>query len=91
MAHKCIYPGCVAEGRNQIGVRLRKYPGPDNVWTQDTGAWVCDHHARQGMSLDIRVGMIGELKLNVHVSHEGSEPIQRITDIDPAKLPPPAQ
>lgn len=52
--HKCMMFGCLAEGVYQLGLRLRKYPGPDNVWTHDTGAYLCETHAHS-LAIDVDV------------------------------------
>src|SRR4051812_44268839 len=56
--HKCIVPGCAAEGRNRLGVRCRiahDRAAPiagkgktDALWSPDADAYVCDAHAVGG-------------------------------------------
>lgn len=87
---RCIYPGCDRVGTNILGVRLRK---PDDnlnaVWSHETGAHVCNHHARMGMRLIIQVELLDELKVKSHVTHEGgNDELERLSSIKPSKLPP---
>jgi hypothetical protein len=87
--HACLYPGCANEAINQIGLRLRRPPGPDNVWTHDTGAYLCDEHARLGLALTIDVALHSDpTKLYTYVAHEMGEVIERESELNPEKLPP---
>jgi hypothetical protein len=48
----CIVPGCVREGRNNLGVRLRR-PDTSAIWAPNTEAYVCDVHAESGVRVTV--------------------------------------
>lgn len=88
--HKCLYPECPREAINQLGLRLRRPPGPDNVWTFDTGAYLCDEHARVGMAFEIRMTLHSDSsRMYTAVSHDGGDLIEREAGITPDKKLPP--
>lgn len=43
----CVVPGCSRSAPNSLGVRLRKPPQADAWWSPNTGAYVCDVHAKR--------------------------------------------
>ena len=63
--HECIVPGCVRQGRNQLGVRCRiahseESPFPNKTRTHalfsvESGAYLCDSHALGGLELTLIV------------------------------------
>ena len=63
--HSCLVPGCVNEGRNQIGIRCRiahsgETPFPnkrrtDALFSIESDAYLCDAHALGGVSLALAV------------------------------------
>lgn len=55
--HACLFPGCIGEASNQLGLRVRNQPGPNSMWTHDTAAWLCDEHAAMGLAFTIDVAL----------------------------------
>jgi hypothetical protein len=48
----CIVPGCSRSADNALGVRLRK-PDTSAIWAPQTGAHVCNRHARSGARITL--------------------------------------
>lgn len=48
----CIVPGCSRNAENTLGVRLRK-PDTSAIWAPQTGAYVCNTHARSGARITV--------------------------------------
>jgi hypothetical protein len=75
---KCMFPNCLNEAKNHLGLRLRRAPGPNNVWTHDTDAWLCDDHARQGLAINIEVTLHSDSQtIYTNVCHESGETFER--------------
>ena len=58
MVMPCIFAECPNPGLYTLGIRLRR-PN-DNltaIWAPETGALVCDYHARRGMTITIQLGL----------------------------------
>ena len=52
----CIFEECPNPGLYTLGIRLRR--PEDNltaIWAPETGASVCDYHARRGMTITIQL------------------------------------
>ena len=45
---QCIIEACENEGRNNLGVRLRR-PNTTAIWAPNTEAFICDYHASRGL------------------------------------------
>lgn len=48
----CIIQGCTNVAKHYIGVRLRR-PNTSAIWAANTNAYVCRHHASQGLEITI--------------------------------------
>ena len=69
MSEACIVSGCSRSGRNKLGVRLRK-PDTNAIWSPDTGAFVCDTHARSGVRLTVifEATQSGRVEVRTHAA-----------------------
>jgi hypothetical protein len=84
--HHCMVPGCPSVGRNQLGVRCRiahseESPFPEKsrthaLFSVESGAYLCDHHALEGVALTLVVapGANRAAELNVLCGTTLSEP-----------------
>lgn len=48
----CVIHGCSNEGTHTLGVRCRRRD-TTAVWAPNTGAYLCDEHATQGMQITL--------------------------------------
>lgn len=83
----CVVPGCGREGRNNLGVRLRR-PDTSAIWAPNTQGFVCDVHAESGTRVLVfyEATQTGEVEVDVR----GVTPeLSRTTEIrhaaDPAE------
>jgi hypothetical protein len=83
---KCSVPGCQNEAPNNLGVRLRT-AAKNAIFAQDTRAYLCDEHARNGMRITVLVELIPEPSVETHVYVEKGADHFRITPIKPENLP----
>jgi hypothetical protein len=76
----CIVPGCKRNAVNYLGVRLRKPPRGDAVWSPNANAFVCDAHAKNGarITLVYEATNTGRVETRVYAAEE---PIVRRTNI----------
>ena len=64
----CIFAECPNPGLYTLGIRLRR-PN-DNltaIWAPETGAFVCDYHARRGMTITIQLASMPEREIETTV------------------------
>lgn len=54
MRHYCVVPGCDADGRHALTLRIRR-PDTSAIAAPNTNAWLCDEHAESGLEIDISV------------------------------------
>jgi hypothetical protein len=83
----CVVPGCSREGRNNLGVRLRR-PDTSAIWAPNTEAYVCDVHAESGARIMVFYEATTTDEVEVDVRGATSE-LTRVTEIrhyaDPAE------
>jgi hypothetical protein len=75
----CIVPGCGRDGRNNLGIRLRR-PDTSAIWAPNTEAFVCDRHAVTGARITIFYEENETAEVEVCV-HGASAAVSRITPI----------
>lgn len=63
----CIIEGCNNNASHILGVRCRQ-PDTTAVWSPNTAAFLCDHHAASGLRLTIHLKTTrsGEIETDVH-------------------------
>lgn len=68
----CVVPGCSRSAPNSLGVRLRKPPQADAWWSPNTGAYVCDAHAKSGarITLTYEATETGKVETTLHIVAE---------------------
>jgi hypothetical protein len=85
--HDCIVPGCSREGRNNLGVRLRR-PDTSAIWAPNTEAYLCDRHAESGAHIHVLYEATATDEVEVDVRAVTPE-LTRVTEIkhhaDPAE------
>jgi hypothetical protein len=75
----CIVPGCVTEGLNNIGIRLRR-PDTSAIWAPNTEAFICEAHAKRGATLHLFYVPREDDVVEVHV-HGATPTASRTTRI----------
>lgn len=84
---QCVVPGCGREGRNNLGVRLRR-PDTSAIWAPNTQAFVCDSHAESGARILVFYEATASDEVEIEVRGNTSE-LGRVTEIrhaaDPAE------
>lgn len=79
----CIIPGCPNQADNNFSVRLRK-PDTNAFWSPNTEAFMCDHHAMQGVKITVVIEPTRTGNVETIVSGSlPAVPATRITPIDP--------
>jgi hypothetical protein len=81
----CVVPGCPREGRNNLGVRLRR-PDTTAIWAPNTQAYVCDSHAESGARLLVFYEATETDEVEVDVRGATSE-LSRVTEIRHGESP----
>ena len=81
MAETYIVPGCGRSAVNNLGVRLRRPPQADALWSPNANAYVCDIHARSGARITIIFEATETGKIETRVQAVAEEPIVRRTSI----------
>jgi len=79
-AGTCMVPGCGAEARNYLGVRLRK-PSTRAVFAPNADAFLCKRHAEDGGSFDIVFTPGASHTIEVNVDCGGRRVASRTTPI----------
>ena len=75
-----MVPGCTAEARNYLGLRLRK-PSTRAVWAPNADAFLCKKHAEGGGSFDITYDPSSSGTVEVTVYCGGHKVTDRTTPI----------
>jgi hypothetical protein len=75
----CIVPGCGPDGRNNLGVRLRR-PDTTAIGAPNTEALVCDRHVVSGVRITIFYESTNTDEVEVRV-HGTTEDASRTTPI----------
>jgi hypothetical protein len=75
----CIVPGCGRDGRNNLGIRLRR-PDTSALWAPNTEAFVCDRHAVSGARITIFYEGNDTAEVEIRV-HGASAAVSRVTPI----------
>jgi hypothetical protein len=81
----CVVPGCSREGRNNLGVRLRR-PDTSAIWAPNTQAYVCDLHAETGARILVFYEATETDEVEIEVRGSTSE-LSRVTEIRHAADP----
>ena len=77
---ECIFSDCDLPGEHSIGVRLRR-SDTTAIWAPNTGAFVCDFHASQGMRITIYLESLDEHVIETRVQSIVPQVVERTTDI----------
>lgn len=81
MPEPCIVPGCNRNAVNNLGVRLRRPPQADALWSPNTNAYLCDRHARSGARITLIYEPTDSGRVETRVHAVAEEPIVRRTSI----------
>ena len=78
---KCVIANCGNHAVNYFGVRLRYPPKGKAWWAPNTGAYVCNMHAKQGMKITVELEETLTKSIETQVSGVGTAAIVRKTPI----------
>ncbi len=76
----CIIAGCPNDAGNNFGVRLRR-PNTSAIWAPNTGAYICDQHATQGLQIRISLTPTDSGEIETAVTSETNPIYSRTTPI----------
>jgi hypothetical protein len=76
----CIIAGCRNPATHNVGVRLRR-PSTRAIWAPNTPAYLCDHHATQGLKISVVLTPTETGDIETEVSSPGGGSVSRRTPI----------
>lgn len=76
-------PGCGRDAVNNLGVRLRRPPQADAIWSPNTNAFVCDEHGRDGARVTLIYEPTNTGRVETTVYAADGPPTKRQTPIRP--------
>lgn len=76
---ECAVPVCNNEGRNSLGIRLRR-PDGTAIWSPVTDAFLCDLHSSRGLRLTVLLEATDTGKVE-SITYSVGEPIVRESKI----------
>jgi len=77
---RCIIHGCPNNAEHNLGIRCRR-PDTSAIWAPNCNAFLCDEHAENGCSIEIRItpNNLGTITTNVS---GGGNSVSRTTTIN---------
>ena len=72
---------CGAPARNRLAIRLRKKPGPLNVWSPDSDAYLCKRHAEGGVDITVSISPTNTQQVEVTYTSGSNSAGPRVTPI----------
>ncbi len=76
----CIIAACENPATHNVGVRLRR-PSTRAIWAPNTPAYLCDHHATQGLRITVILEPVPTHQIETVVSSPGGGSVSRRTPI----------
>lgn len=76
----CIIAGCKNPATHNVGVRLRR-PSTRAIWAPNTRAYLCDHHATQGLKIRVTLTPTASGEIETEISSPGGRSVSRRTPI----------